>query len=288
VTPSQATIYAAQWEERSTVYRGKSHPMPTSDALLMLAGKAQVDDGLPGLLKFGQFAFLVRLLKFSCCSALLSALSPVSSPFYAPRQPATPILALVAGARNMLAPLRGRSRVAAIVFFCLFILALSFPLLRTAAPRVVFNLDQPPDSEIPIPKLIWQIFFPPPGTPVLDHDLVHSSEWIEMAPGYTYTLVGTSEADRFIALNFHDRPEIAATYHALKNPVSLAERWPVLSSAPPACLQNKTPTDVCHRPSNPTSCATCCCTFAVASTPMSTRSRWSDWTTGSPQSVGAR
>jgi alpha 1,6-mannosyltransferase len=121
----------------------------------------------------------------------------------------------------MLAPLRGRSRVRifAIVSFCLLIILLAFPLLQRAAPRVVFNLDQPPDSEIPIPKLIWQIFFPPPGTPVLDHDLIHSDEWIAMGAGYTYTLVGTSEADRFIAKNFEHRPEISEAYHSLTNPV---------------------------------------------------------------------
>ncbi|KAK0616152.1 nucleotide-diphospho-sugar transferase [Immersiella caudata] len=127
----------------------------------------------------------------------------------------------------MLAPLHGRSRARTCVFatvsFVLLIVLSSLPLLRATAPRVVFNTDQPPDSEIPIPKSIWQIFFPPPGAAVLDHDLVHSNDWIEMAPGYTYTLVSASEADRFIAENFGHRPEIGETYHALTNPAQKSD-----------------------------------------------------------------
>lgn len=106
----------------------------------------------------------------------------------------------------------------AVVVFLLLALILAFPLLRAARPRVSYNLDQPPDAEIPIPKYIWQIFFPPSGVPVLPDDLVHSNDWIGMAPGYTYTLVGTAEADRFIAESFAHRPEIGETYHALTNP----------------------------------------------------------------------
>ncbi|KAK1753270.1 initiation-specific alpha-1,6-mannosyltransferase [Echria macrotheca] len=80
------------------------------------------------------------------------------------------------------------------------------------------NVEQPPDSEIPIPKYIWQIFFPPPGTAVIEHDFVHADAWIELSPGYTYTLVGARAADAFIADNFANRPEIATAYHALTNP----------------------------------------------------------------------
>ncbi|KAK3387761.1 nucleotide-diphospho-sugar transferase [Podospora didyma] len=78
--------------------------------------------------------------------------------------------------------------------------------------------DPPPDSDIAIPRLIWQIFFAPPGIETIEKDAIYSSEWVTMAPGYTYTMLGTSEADAFVAANFGDKPDIAATYHALSNP----------------------------------------------------------------------
>jgi alpha 1,6-mannosyltransferase len=89
---------------------------------------------------------------------------------------------------------------------------------RRPEPAVLDDVDQPPDSEIPIPKFIWQIFFPPPGTAVFERDFVHADDWIELSPGYTYTLVGARGADAFIADNFENRPEIARAYHALTNP----------------------------------------------------------------------
>ncbi|KAK0639203.1 nucleotide-diphospho-sugar transferase [Cercophora newfieldiana] len=46
---------------------------------------------------------------------------------------------------------------------------------------------------------------------------MHSNTWIEMAPGYTYTLVGNLEAESFLAAHFSGRPEIAAAYHSLTN-----------------------------------------------------------------------
>jgi len=123
---------------------------------------------------------------------------------------------------DMIAVFRARPRavfqVIAGAIFCLFTVALAPRLLPHRDPSAAFNLNQPPDSEILIPKFIWQIFFAPKDAPVLEKDLVHANEWIQLAPGYSYTLVGESEANAFIAANFESRPEIAATYHALSNP----------------------------------------------------------------------
>ncbi|KAK0613911.1 nucleotide-diphospho-sugar transferase [Immersiella caudata] len=71
--------------------------------------------------------------------------------------------------------------------------------------------------EIPIPKRIWQIFCPLVKTEFLRESSLHANEWISMSPGYTYTLVGTPEAEIFLAEHFSDRPDIVATYHALSN-----------------------------------------------------------------------
>lgn len=73
-------------------------------------------------------------------------------------------------------------------------------------------------SDIPIPRQIWQIFFPPPGTITLEKATFFSANWISMAPGYTYTLVNDAEASSLISRHFPDRPEIGTTYHALTNP----------------------------------------------------------------------
>ncbi|KAK4108419.1 glycosyltransferase family 32 protein, partial [Canariomyces notabilis] len=69
-----------------------------------------------------------------------------------------------------------------------------------------------------IPRQIWQIFFSPPHAEDLDKRALFASEWISMTPGYAYSLLNTLEADQFINTTFTSRPEIAQTYHALKNP----------------------------------------------------------------------
>ncbi|KAK4455089.1 nucleotide-diphospho-sugar transferase [Podospora aff. communis PSN243] len=104
--------------------------------------------------------------------------------------------------------------------FLVFLLAWTPParrVLHKSEQNPQFDTDQPPDSEIAIPKSIWQIFYPPRGTTIIKEGYLHSNDWIEMAPGYTYTLVGTLEAETFLAEHFSHRPEIAATYHALNN-----------------------------------------------------------------------
>jgi alpha 1,6-mannosyltransferase len=74
-----------------------------------------------------------------------------------------------------------------------------------------------------IPRLIWQIFFPPAGEAIIPTDLLHSNDWVSMGPGYTYTMVGDLEAARLIDQHFSDRPEIAATYHNLINPANKSD-----------------------------------------------------------------
>ncbi|KXX76255.1 Initiation-specific alpha-1,6-mannosyltransferase [Madurella mycetomatis] len=91
-------------------------------------------------------------------------------------------------------------------------------LLPGSASPATLGISRPPAAEIPIPRQIWQIFFPPPGSRVIDKRILFSNEWIAMSPGYTYTLVSEHEAAAFIDANFDSRPEIAETYHALKNP----------------------------------------------------------------------
>ncbi|KAM7188411.1 initiation-specific alpha-1,6-mannosyltransferase [Rhypophila sp. PSN 637] len=80
------------------------------------------------------------------------------------------------------------------------------------------TMTRPPASEIPIPRQIWQIFFASPTLRTLDKTNLYSTRWVSMAPGYTYTLISDLEASTFIDNNFKSRPEIAKTYHALKNP----------------------------------------------------------------------
>ncbi|KAL2024730.1 hypothetical protein VTK56DRAFT_6931 [Thermocarpiscus australiensis] len=76
----------------------------------------------------------------------------------------------------------------------------------------------PPASEIPIPRQIWQIFFAPPGVKTLGKGSTYASDWVSMAPGYGYAVLGNEEATAFVDGSFASRPEIAATFHALKNP----------------------------------------------------------------------
>jgi len=78
-----------------------------------------------------------------------------------------------------------------------------------------------------IPPLIWQIFLSSPGnsekkgrTP----ENVYSSDWISMAPpGFTYTLISSAEADRFVNSSFSTRPELIKTYHSITSPVVKAD-----------------------------------------------------------------
>ncbi|KAH8904438.1 hypothetical protein BR93DRAFT_930473 [Coniochaeta sp. PMI_546] len=84
-------------------------------------------------------------------------------------------------------------------------------------PLTVPNQESLP-SDIPIPRQIWQIFFPPPGAATLKKSTFFSADWIAMAPGYTYTMVADQEAASLIDTYFADRPEIGTTFHALTNP----------------------------------------------------------------------
>ncbi|KAK4232953.1 hypothetical protein C8A03DRAFT_19873 [Achaetomium macrosporum] len=89
-----------------------------------------------------------------------------------------------------------------------------------SAGAPVENARLPPaSSEILIPRQIWQIFFAPPDVKTLDKGSTYASDWISMAPGYLYTLVGDEDAAAFVDSSFaSSRPDVAATFHALKNP----------------------------------------------------------------------
>lgn len=100
-----------------------------------------------------------------------------------------------------------------------FIYIRSSRQLLSSPPTVaLLGQDQLLALEIPIPRLIWQIFFPPAGDSTIDKDLLHSNDWVSMAPHYTYTLVGDLEAAALIDNHFKHRPEIDLAYHALVNP----------------------------------------------------------------------
>lgn len=77
---------------------------------------------------------------------------------------------------------------------------------------------RPPASEVPIPRHIWQIFFAPPEAQALNKKFVFSSDWISSAPGYSYSLVEAQEASDFVDASFPSRPDIATTFHTLRNP----------------------------------------------------------------------
>ncbi|KAK3936497.1 nucleotide-diphospho-sugar transferase [Diplogelasinospora grovesii] len=110
--------------------------------------------------------------------------------------------------------------------FCLLIVnVVLFTTTRTRShprkgpsPSKASTHNQPLVSGVPIPRQIWQIFFAPPEVDIIEEELLHSSEWISMTPDYTYTMVGSLEADEFIDANFKNQPEIPKTYHALQNP----------------------------------------------------------------------
>ncbi|KAK3295291.1 nucleotide-diphospho-sugar transferase [Chaetomium fimeti] len=85
-------------------------------------------------------------------------------------------------------------------------------------------LRPPPASEIPIPRQIWQIFFAPPGIKTLDKGGTYASDWISMAPGYGYTLMGDEDATAFVDSSFaSSRPDITATFHSLRNPAQKSD-----------------------------------------------------------------
>jgi alpha 1,6-mannosyltransferase len=87
-------------------------------------------------------------------------------------------------------------------------------------------------TDVPIPRQIWQIFFPLPGAATLKDITFFASDWVSMAPGYTYTLVSDSEAASFISTSFSHRPEIGSTFHALNNPALKSDllRYLILSA----------------------------------------------------------
>ncbi|OIW24368.1 hypothetical protein CONLIGDRAFT_636570 [Coniochaeta ligniaria NRRL 30616] len=103
----------------------------------------------------------------------------------------------------------------------LLIIASFFYLLSPAQQQQHLALpsqDQSLPSDVPIPRQIWQIFFPPPGATTLKKSTFFSADWLHMAPGYTYTMVSDQEAASIINTYYADRPEIGATFHALTNP----------------------------------------------------------------------
>jgi alpha 1,6-mannosyltransferase len=116
------------------------------------------------------------------------------------------------GRRRFLTPAAAAFLLTIISFFYLLSPARSRP------PLTLPGQEASIPSDIPIPRQIWQIFFPPPGATTLKKSTFFSVDWISMAPGYTYTLVTDSEAASIISTYYSDRPEIGATFHALANP----------------------------------------------------------------------
>ncbi|GAB1311997.1 alpha-1,6-mannosyltransferase Och1 [Madurella fahalii] len=108
--------------------------------------------------------------------------------------------------------------IAAVFCFVIFKFIADQFLPPRSTSQTALGIGRPPASEVPIPQQIWQIFFPPPNSEIVDKDIIYSSQWVAMAPGYTYTMVSELEATTFVDANFESRPEIAATYHALRNP----------------------------------------------------------------------
>lgn len=82
----------------------------------------------------------------------------------------------------------------------------------------------PTPSGLFIPPKIWQILLPhnrhADGPPTIDpSQLVDTPSWIAKNPNYNYKLVTSDWADAFVDAHFAARdPELARTYHALRNP----------------------------------------------------------------------
>ena len=115
-------------------------------------------------------------------------------------------------------PVRSRfGRIALVAILTLITLKL-FVLQHLLPPPVPTNGPRPPASELPIPRHIWQIFFAPAEAQSLDKKNIFTSDWIASAPGYGYSLVEQQDADDFVDSHFPSRPEIAETFHALRNP----------------------------------------------------------------------
>ncbi|KAK1835007.1 initiation-specific alpha-1,6-mannosyltransferase [Podospora conica] len=115
-------------------------------------------------------------------------------------------------------PVRSRAgRVILVTFLALVTIKL-FVLQHLLPTPIPPSGPRPPASEIPIPRQIWQIFFAPPEARALNKKFIFTSDWIAAAPGYSYALVEAQAASDFVDTSFPARPEIAATFHALRNP----------------------------------------------------------------------
>ena len=112
---------------------------------------------------------------------------------------------------------------ALITFKLLFPSFLPLPLPQSRGQKAEVTL-RPPASEIPIPRQIWQIFFAPADVEILDESVIFASEWVFMSPGYGFHMFNELDAAEFVDTTFlPSRPEIPATYHALRNPAAKSD-----------------------------------------------------------------
>lgn len=118
--------------------------------------------------------------------------------------------------------LRSRSHLLFLSLSAIVLVVFAFLYLNSdhllRSPFTIYPQEQSVPSNIPIPRRIWQIFFPPPGVPILEKSTLYSEDWMSLAPGYTYTMVTDVEAQHILNTSFAHRPEIPATYNALSNP----------------------------------------------------------------------
>lgn len=118
---------------------------------------------------------------------------------------------------------------APVVIGCLTVTLLLLFMQYNPHSHNINRLEEPKNTQSRplgplIPAKIWQIFLPPGGHTSGDFiidpsNLVDTASWLAKNPDYHYRLVTSKWADAFVDAHFaRSHPEIARTYHALRNP----------------------------------------------------------------------
>lgn len=92
-------------------------------------------------------------------------------------------------------------------------------VFRSTSLYSISYVEQAGRHKSRISQKIWQILLPMPlvikTKPV---GFADPGSWLQMNPGYTYTLFGAEGARSFIHSKFPDRPELLQTFKELRNP----------------------------------------------------------------------
>lgn len=98
---------------------------------------------------------------------------------------------------------------------CLFLWAATIHHLYQPSPAPLDSLSAARAPKSPIPKNIWQIFFPPSDTQNVERSLIHAGDWVSLGPDYTYTMMGRAGAASFLDEQYKDRPDIRDMFNGL-------------------------------------------------------------------------